>query len=526
MAVQFLPQTATLASRPIGVAPYIILVVYMLMLLTIAYISRKKSSTLDSFFMADRGLGGWMSAFSYGATYFSSVVFIGYAGKLGWGMGLGAVWIGVANAIFGSLLAWQILGAKTRSMTRKIGATTMPQFFEKRYQSVNMRLVSSIIIFVFLIPYSTSVYQGIGYLFEMVFGIDFIYCILIMAGLTSLYLFSGGYFATALSDFFQGLIMIVVVFFMVLALMRAPQVDGRQGLEKLVEMGHGFFPSLNAPSGKLIDSPGFNLIILVLLTSFGVWAMPQCVHKYYAVKDKSAIKKATIVSTVFALIIGIGAYFSGSLSRLFFSAVPEGGVDTIMPTMFMQANFSGILLGFVMVLMLSASMSTLASLSLSGSSAVAIDLYKGYINRDAEEKKVKLILRILCIVFIILSAVLAIVQLDVIVTMMSLSWGTLAGCFLGPYIFGIYNKKASSLGAWLSIIGGLVTTFMLIILFAILDAPKDATVLEFIKAGIGRSPLIGIITMVQSLVIMTVTSKFAPMQNKEHIKYCFDYQNE
>jgi len=519
MVSDIFPKAMSLSA--IGVAPYIILVAYMLVLCSVAYVSRKKSSTLDSFFMADRGLGGWMSAFSYGATYFSSVVFIGYAGKLGWGMGLGAVWIGIANAVFGSFLAWKVLGGKTRSMTRRIGATTMPQFFEKRYQSINMRLLSSIIIFVFLIPYSTSVYQGIGYLFELVFGIDFIYCIIIMAALTSLYLFSGGYFATALSDFFQGLIMFVVVFFMVFALLRAPQVGGGQGLERLVEMGHGFFPSLDAPSGKLIDSPGFNLFILVLLTSFGVWAMPQCVHKYYAVKDNAAIKKATIVSTVFAFIIGVGAYFSGSLSRLFFSAVPAGGVDTIMPNMFMQAGFSGILLGFVMVLMLSASMSTLASLSLSGSSAVAIDFYKGYINRQAPEKKVKLILRILCIVFVILSAVLAIVQLDVIVTMMSLSWGTLAGCFLGPYIFGIYSKKASSIGAWISIIGGLVTTFSLIIVFAILDAPKGATVIEFIKAGIGRSPLIGVVTMIQSLVIMALASKFAPMENKEHIEHCF-----
>lgn len=509
-----------------SIAPYIILVAYMLMLGGIAYYSRKKSSTLDSFFMADRGLGGWMSAFSYGATYFSSVVFIGYAGKLGWGMGLGAVWIGVANALFGSLLAWRVLGARTRGMTRKIAATTMPQFFEKRYQDNRLRLVSSIIIFVFLIPYSTSVYQGIGYLFEMVFGIKFIYCIIIMAALTSLYLFSGGYFATALSDFFQGLIMIVVVFFMVLALLKTPQVGGGQGLVRLVDMGHGFFPSLHSDSGKLIDSAGFNLLILVILTSFGVWAMPQCVHKYYAVKDKAAIKKATVVSTLFALIIGVGAYFSGSLSRLFFNSVPAGGVDTIMPTMFIDANFSGLLLGFVVVLMLSASMSTLASLSLSGSSAIALDFYKGYLKKDADEKKVKLILRILCIVFVVLSAVLAVVQLDVIVTMMSLSWGTLAGCFIGPYIFGIYSKKASTLGAWLSILGGVATTFVLIILFAILDAPKDATAMEFIKAGISRSPLIGVITMVQSLVIMAVTSKFAPKENNAHIAHCFNFENE
>ena len=518
--------SALLATSNSRVAPYLILFLYIGTMISLAYICRKKSETLESFFMADRGVGGWMTAFSYGATYFSSVVFIGFAGGLGWGMGLGAIWIGFFNAVFGSFLAWKVLGAKTRKMTRKIEATTMPQFFEKRYQSKNIRLISSIIIFVFLIPYSTSVYQGLGYLFELVFGINFIYCIIIMATLTALYLFSGGYFATALGDFIQGIIMVVGVFFMVFALLRAPQVNGAEGLGQLIEMGKGFFPSLDSASGRLIDAPGFNLIVLIFLTSFGIWAMPQSVHKFYTIRNKSAITRATIVSTIFAFIIGCGAYFVGSLSHLFFTQMPEGGVDTLVPQILVQANFSGALLGLIVVLVLSASMSTLSSLSLSGASAVALDFYKGYVKKDAKEKDVKLILRILCIVFVLLSAVLAIAQVDAIITLMSLSWGTLAGCFLGPYLFGLYSKKANAKAALTSIIGGLVTTFILIVVFAILDAPDGATAVEFIKSGIRRSPLIGVIVMIQSLVLMFVVSRFTKPQSSEHIEYCFTYKNK
>lgn len=508
------------------VAQYLILCLYIALMISVAYICRKKSHSLESFFMADRGVGGWMTAFSYGATYFSSVVFIGFAGKLGWGMGLGAIWIGFFNAIFGSFLAWKVLGKRTRAMTRKIKATTMPQFFEKRYQSKNIRLLSSIIIFIFLIPYSTSVYQGLGYLFEMVFGIPFIYCILIMATLTALYLFSGGYFATALGDFIQGIIMVVGVFFMVFALLRAPQVNGVEGLENLMEMGKGFFPSLNSASGKLIDSPGFNLVILILLTSFGIWALPQSVHKFYTIKNKSAIKKATIVSTVFAFIIGCGAYFTGSLSSLFMNEVPASGVDTIVPIILTEAGLSGALLGLIVVLVLSASMSTLSSLSLSGASAVALDFYKGYVKKDAEEKEVKTILRVLCIVFVLLSAILAIAQVDAIVTLMSLSWGTLAGCFLGPYLFGLYSKRANKIAAYSSIIGGLATTFILILVFAIIDTPKGTSFVEFIKAGINRSPLIGVVIMAQSLILMYVVSRFTKPQSPEHIEECFTYDKE
>lgn len=501
-------------------APILIMCLFIGVMVTIAIVTRKKSHSLSSFFLADRGIGGWMTAFSYGATYFSAVVFIGYAGKFGIGMGLSAIWIGIANAVIGSFLAWVVLAKRTRRMTRTLSTRTMPEFFEKRYDNKYIKLVSSIVIFIFLIPYSASVYQGLGYLFEMIFGIEFYWCIIIIASLTALYLFAGGYFATVLGDFIQGIIMIGGVVMMIVLMFRSPTVNGIEGLRTLTEAGYGIFPTFNAASGRIIDSTAFNVIIILLLTSFGIWSLPQSVHKFYTIKNNKAILRATVVSTAFAFIIGIGAYLNGGLARLFFpNGYPPEGADAVVPQMLMRANFPGAMLGLIMVLVLSASMSTLSSLTLSSSSAVALDGYKGYINKKASDNHLKVIMKILCLIFVAVSALLAIIRVDAIVTLMSISWGTLAGCFLGPYIYGLYSKKVTAAAALTSVISGVCVTIILVFVFGVVDGGKSFG--ELIKIGFGRAPLIGVITMASSMVITPVVSLFTKKLSKEHLERCF-----
>lgn len=497
---------------------YTVLLVYILMMIAVAFYTRKKSKTLNDFFLAGRGLGGVMSAFAYGTTYFSSVVFIGYAGKFGWNMGLSVLYIALGNALIGAFIAWKVLAKRTRNITHFLGAKTMPEFFEKRYQSKHLKLFSAIIIFVFLIPYSASVYQGIAYLFESVFNIPFIWCVIIMASLTALYLFFGGYFATALSDFIQGIIMLVGVFLMVIFCLNNEAVNWGEGLSRLVnEYSLGFAPS----SEGGLDSPLLNVIILTLLTSFGMWGLPQSVHKFYAVKDDGAIKKATWVSSLFCLIIGGGAYFVGSLCKLYLTEVPQANYDMIVPIMLEQA-LPAAMLGLIVVLILSASMSTLSSLSLSASSSVSVDIFKGYIKKDADDKKVNWIMRGFCLLFILVSVLLAVFQIDAIVTLMSLSWGTLAGCFIGPYVYGLYSKKVTKASCYASLISGLLLTFILIFVFgAVSPANGVADFQGIVKGGVARSPLIGVITMAFSMIIVPIVSLFTKKPDKEFIDNLF-----
>ena len=493
-----------------GVAQYVIFALYLAVLIVVALVTAKKSKSLNDFMFASKGVGGWLSAFAYGATYFSAVIFIGYAGKFGWNFGLAAVWIGIGNMLIGTLAAWLLLAKRTKFMTNTLQARTMPEFFEKRYRSGHIKLLSSLLIFLFLLPYSSSVYQGLGYIFSKVIGLDTIWCILILAVVTAVYLFLGGYFATSITDFIQGIIMITGILVCVFTLLSAEEVNWGEGLAALTENGLGLTPSGAVPEGKtFMDSAAFNVVILVLLTSFGIWGLPQSVHKFYAIKDDDAIKKGAVISTVFALIVGGGAYFIGSFVTLFVSNETfvndlGGNFDRLVPEM-LTANLTPALLGLILVLLFSASMSTLASLSLSSASTVSVDFYKGYIKKQAPENNVTILMRVLCLVFVAVSAVLAIVEIDAIVTMMSLSWGLLAGCFIGPYVLGLYSKRINKAGSYASIISTILITIIMVITLGLHDAPGSSFG-KVLKAGIGRSPFIGVVCMAASFIVTPVFS--------------------
>lgn len=506
---------------------YLILGLYICGMVAIAIYSRNKSKSVKDFlFAGKKGLNGWMSAFAYGTTYFSAVIFVGYAGKFGWSFGLSAVWIGVGNAIIGSYIAWSVLARRTKNMTQRLQAKTMPEFFGKRFESKNLKLVSALIIFIFLIPYGASVYNGLGYIFEAVFGIPSWGIILILACVTAVYLFFGGYFATSLTDFIQGIIMLVGVVIMVFFFLDAPEVNCSEGINKLMENGFGWVPNGTDGVNFLYDKP-MTLISLVLLTSLGVWGLPQTVHKYYAIRDNTAIKQGKIVSTAFALIIGFGAYFVGSFATLFFTAgLPTGGTDMVIPIMLQKVIPAG-LLGVIAVLLLSASMSTLASVSLSASSVMTVDVYNGFIKKDATDKQSTITMRIMCLVFIAISVILAILnnmfQLSAIAYLMALSWGTLSGCFIGPFVLGIVSKKTTKTASWVSIIGSLVLTVALIIIFGF-DSQGWGGVSfgQAIKGGMAYSPLVGVICMVYSLIATFIVSLFTKKASNEALFEAFE----
>lgn len=508
------------------VLDYIILAVYALSMIGIAIYTRNRSKSVNDFLLAGKkGLNGWMSAFAYGTTYFSAVIFIGYAGKFGSQYGLAAIWIGIGNAIIGALFAWLVLAKRTKAMTTRLSAKTMPEFFEKRYGSRGLKLLSAVVIFLFLIPYSASVYNGLSSLFGIVFGIPGWIIMIALAALTALYLFFGGYFATALSDFIQGIIMLIGVVAMVVCFMCHSNVNW--DLTTLLTSDElGLFTFSSSNTGLYGNT--VSLISLVLLTSFGVWALPQTIHKYYAVRDDKAIVQGTIVSTLFALIIGLGAYFTGALA-VFFPEVAGVGSDNVIPTMLQIVIPTG-LMGVIAVLILSASMSTLSSVSLASASVVAVDIYKGKIDPNASDKKVNWTMKILCLVFVAISVILAVLnekfKISAIAYLMGLSWGTLAGCFIGPYVLGLLWKKVTKPAVWSSIIGALVLTVVLIFVFGY---DKNGWACSFgtaLKSGIDSSPLIGVICMAYSMLVTFIVSLCTKPPKQEVIENAFSADKE
>ena len=416
----------------------------------------RKTSTLGDFFLGGRTVGPWISAFAYGTSYFSAVLFIGFAGKLGWVFGLQALWIGLGNAVFGSLLAWLVLGRRTRIMTQNLDVMTMPEFLLERFGGRYIKILAAVIIFMFLLPYSASVFKGLGHLFEATFHISYDLALLIMIGITGVYLVLGGYFAITLTDFIQGIIMLAGSLTMVAVL--AGKNGGIGGsVARVMEK----YP-LHVPPGK--EPPLLLLAALVFMTSFGTWGLPQMVQKFYAVKSEGVIKKAALVTSVFALVIGLSAYFTGSLSHLFYDAVPmvngKPAFDRLIPDL-LTRHLPEPLMAVILLLILSASMSTLSSLVLVSSSAIAIDLYKGHVNPQVSKENSLYMMRFLSALFIIISYFIARYDFAIIITLMSLSWGAVAGSFMAPFLYGLFWKRTTLAGVYAGMLTGLATSVTL-----------------------------------------------------------------
>ena len=461
---------------------------------------RKHATDVNGFVLGGRSVGPWLTAFAYGTSYFSAVVFVGYAGQFGWKYGIAATWAGIGNAIIGSLMAWAILGRRTRVMTQHLDSATMPQFFEKRFDSKALKLAASAIIFIFLIPYTASLYNGLSRLFGMAFDIDYSVCVIVMAILTGVYVIAGGYMATAINDFIQGIIMIAGIIAVIGAVLK-----GQGGfIEALNKLGQVSDPAVSETPGIFASFFGpdpANLLGVVILTSLGTWGLPQMVQKFYAIKSEGAINKGMIISTIFALVVAGGCYFLGGFGRLFSGMVDVAvnGYDSIIPTML--SGLSTFLIAIVVILVLSASMSTLSSLVLTSSSTLTLDFIKGTLVKDMDEKKQLLIMRLLIVVFIIISVVLALIQYNSNVTfiaqLMGVSWGALAGAFLAPFLYGLYWKRATKAGVWASFIFSTVVMLANIVckpLFpALLQSPINAGAFCMI-AGMVITPVVSLLT--------------------------------
>jgi len=503
----------------------LLLVVFFAVTIFIGLYFRKRASSVNDFVLGGRSVGPWLSAFSYGATYFSAVVFVGFAGQFGWRFGTSAVWIGLGNAFIGSLMAWMILGRRTRIMTNHLKSATMPQFFGSRYSSTALKIGAAAIVFIFLIPYTASLYNGLGRLFEMAFGVPFEYCIIAMGILTAIFVVAGGYFATAVNDFIQGSITLVGITAVI-----AVALNSQGGFTEATNaLAH--IPGVNA---KGVATPGvftsflgpnpIDLLGVVILTSLGAWGLPQMVARFYSIKSEKMITKGAIVSTGFAIVIAGGSYFLGSFGRIFAespeaaaAARPEGGFDSIIPGILSGFN-SDAMMGLVIVLVFAASISTLSSLVMASSSTLTLDFLKGHIIKKMSDKKQLFVIRSLIVVFIILSSVIAISQynssINFIAQLMGISWGALAGAFLAPFLYGLYWKRASKISVWCNFIFS--TTLMIL---NVLFRDSFPTLLQ--------SPInAGAFCMLAGFIIVPLVSAFTKAPDKASVESCFSCYGE
>lgn len=492
----------------------IMLVVFFAMMIGVGLYSRKHTTSVDGFVLGGRTVGPWLTAFAYGTSYFSAVVFVGYAGQFGWKYGLASTWIGIGNAILGSLIAWVVLGRRTRVMSQRLQSKTMPDFFGTRYDSKALKLIASIISFVFLVPYTASIYNGLSRLFGMAFHVPYEVCVIAMAAFTALYVILGGYMATAINDFIQGIIMLFGIVAVIISVLNG-QGGFMEAVGKLAQLESDVAVTAGQPGAftSFFGPDPVNLIGVVILTSLGTWGLPQMVHKFYAIKDEKAINTGTVISTFFAIVVAGGCYFLGGFGRLFDHPSihdPKTGAviyDSIVPNM--VSGLSDTLMGIVVVLVLSASMSTLASLVMTSSSTLTLDFLKDNVIKNMSEKKQVFTMRILIVIFIVISVILALDPPTFIAQLMGISWGALAGAFLAPFLYGLYWKGVTKAAVWASFATGVGITL-------------SNLFLNYISSPINA----GAIAMIAGLIVVPVVSLFTPKMNREKMDALFACYDE
>ena len=471
----------------------ILTLIFLVVMVGVGVYSRKQARSVDGFVLGGRAVGPWLTAFAFGTSYFSAVVFVGYAGQFGWRYGLSSAWIGIGNAIIGSLLAWILLGRRTKLMTQHIESRTMPDFFGTRFND----------------------------LFEMGFEIPYEYCVIIMSILTAVYVIIGGYKATAMNDFIQGIIMLFGIVAVILAVLNA-QGGLTTAVEKLATIPSDTDPSVNGGFASWFGPDPWGLLGVIVLTSLGTMGLPQMVGKFYSITDESAIKRGTVISTIFAFIVAGGCYFLGGFGRLYDPVINEAtgkiAFDSIVPAMLV--TLPDVLIALVVLLVLSASMSTLASLVLTSSSTMTLDLiYRDKKSLPGEvedgtiddivaekiERRKVVVMRVLIMFFIVISLLIALNPPTFIAQLMGISWGALAGAFLAPFMLGLYWRGVTTASVWACFAWGVGLTVINMLI------------------GNPINPInCGAIAMVGGFVVVVLVSLFTKKMSRDTVEKIFE----
>lgn len=441
-------------------------ILYLGIMIVVGAVYAKKNNSSEDYFLGGRNLGGFMAALSAQASDMSGWLLMGLPGSV-YALGTGQAWIAIGLFI-GTVCNWLFISKRLRNYTiRANNSLTLPTYFENRFHDKKriLLLVSSVTILIFFLVYTASALAAGGKLFNLVFGVDYQLAMTIGAAVILVYTFMGGFMAVCATDFIQGTLMLVGLLVVPLI---ALSFVGTGNLEAVVEQsgvagGASSYMSLMSNGGapyKAID------IISQLAWGLGYMGMPHILVRFMAIRDEKELKKSKGIAIVWVALSLAFACLIGIVGRAYlYPTVLEGGETenvfiALIIRLFTEDIKAPVIGGIFLCGILAAIMSTADSQLLVSASSMAEDIYRGILNKNADDKKVLRISRVTVLVIAVLAYVIALDPNSSIMGLVSNAWSGLGSAFGPIVVLSLFWKRTNLPGAVAGIATGALTVII------------------------------------------------------------------
>jgi len=434
----------------------IVFAAYLLFMIAIGVLYYRKTENLADYILGGRKLNSWVTALSSQASDMSGWLLLGLPGYA-YLAGMESIWLAIGLAA-GTYLNWKFVAKKLRQYTEVAGdSITIPVYFENRFRdkSHSLRIISSILILIFFLLYTSSGLVAGGKLFNTVFGIPYQQALLIGALVIISYTFLGGFMAVCWTDFFQGMLMVFAIVFVPLAALK-----GMGGYDSTVSLIESIDPQLLNPWTALAG--GAIPLISNLAWGLGYFGMPHILVRFMAIESPEKIKQARIIAMVWVIISLFFAVAIGIVGRayLYPEFLGDGGSETIFMVM-VNNTFTPIIAGIFLAAILAAIMSTADSQLLVAASAFTEDIYRISVKKRAGEKELVWMGRFAVILISVIAYLIARDPNNSVMGLVSYAWAGFGAAFGPVILFSLFWRKTTRNGA----LGGMIVGGLVVIIW-------------------------------------------------------------
>lgn len=508
----------------------IAMIVYMAAVIVIGIVfAAKANKSSENYFLGGRTLGPWVTAMSAEASDMSGWLLMGLPGVAYWCGLADAFWTALGLAL-GTYINWLIVSKRLRRYSiRANNAITLPEFFSNRFRE-NKKIVltiSALFILVFFTVYAASCFVTCGKLFSTLFGLPYVWMMIIGAIFVLLYTILGGFLAESASDFMQGIVMFVAL--TVIVVIGTVKAGGLGAVIDNAKSIPGFFeffglanPTLDEAGKQLVQNgkPVFGSalpygalsVASMLAWGLGYFGMPQVLLRFMAIRKESELKRSRQIAMIWVVISLAVAVFIGIMGRAVFPVehLTKSGAENIFITL-SQSSLPAILAGFVMAGILAATISSSDSYLLIAASAVAKNVFQGVVKKKATDKQVMLVTRVTLLVIAVIAIVIALDENSVIFNVVSFAWAGFGATFGPLMLFSLFWKRINRIGAVAGMLSGGVMVFVWKLLISKLGGVF--AIYELLPAFIVSSVVIVVVSLLTEAPSKEIEEDFEAVKN-------------